>query len=122
MAYITSESVKEIRTEIKKMFPASKGWKFSITRRNYSSVDCDILQAPINLLINSERTYEQVNTFYIEDSERSPEAKEALKSITKILNTNNYDNSDSMTDYFEVGHYVSLSVGAWDKPFTVKAN
>jgi hypothetical protein len=35
----------------------------------------------------------------------------------RALNCDNYDNSDSMTDYFDVGHYVDLNIGKWDKPF-----
>jgi hypothetical protein len=121
MAYITSESVKEIRNEIKKNFPASKGWKFSITRENYSSVNCTIIQAPIDLLANKERTHENVNEYYIDNSERSFEAKEVLKQISGILNTNNFDKSDPTTDYFHVGHYTNLTVGCWNKPF-IKTN
>lgn len=35
------------------------------------------------------------------------------------LNTDNYDNSDVQTGYFDVGHYVELRIGRWDKPFQV---
>ena len=29
----------------------------------------------------------------------------------------NYDNSDIQTDYFDIGWYVDINVGKWDKPF-----
>ena len=29
----------------------------------------------------------------------------------------NHDNSDIQTDYFDVGWYVDINVGKWDKPF-----
>ena len=66
MAYITTESVKEMRNELKTLFPVKAGWKFSVTRQHYSSVRCEILTAPIELRIDSERTNESVNHFWIE--------------------------------------------------------
>jgi hypothetical protein len=32
-----------------------------------------------------------------------------------------YDNSDAMIDYFDTAFYVSINVGKWDKPYTLKA-
>jgi hypothetical protein len=121
MAYINSESVKQMRNQIKEMFPAKQGWKFSITRENYSNVRCVILAAPIELRVDNSKTNEGVNNYYIETryNGENEKATEALKSINEILNTNNFDESDAMTDYFHVGHYVSISIGSWDKPFTL---
>jgi hypothetical protein len=28
-----------------------------------------------------------------------------------------YDNTDIMTDYFDVSHYIDISIGKWDKPY-----
>lgn len=121
MAYINSESVKQMRNQIKEMFPAKQGWKFSITRENYSNVRCVILAAPIELRVDNSKTNEGVNNYYIETryNGENDKATEVLKNINNILNTDNFDESDAMTDYFHVGHYVSISIGSWDKPFTV---
>ena len=35
----------------------------------------------------------------------------------KVSNAYNYDESDSMTDYFNTGHYIDLEVGGYNKPF-----
>ena len=119
MAYITSESVKEIRNNIKALYPAKQGWKFSITREHYSSVRCEILTAPVELRLDNSRGNEGVNHFWIESryEGKNDIATKILSSINDILNLNNFDKSDSMTDYFHVGHYVTISIGAWDKPF-----
>lgn len=119
MAYITSESVKEIRNNIKNLYPAKNGWKFSITRENYSCVRCEILAAPIELRIDTTKENEGVNHFWLESryEGKNETATEILKNINEILNLNNFDNSDAMTDYFHVGHYVTISIGAWNKPF-----
>ena len=121
MAYITTEKVKEMRDKLKELFPAKKGWKLSITREHYSGVNCSILTAPFELRLDTTRTNESVNHYYVKEHYNdNPASKEALLSILQVLNTNNYNNSDAQSDYFDVGHYVSLSIGKWDKPFQVK--
>jgi hypothetical protein len=42
-----------------------------------------------------------------------------MEKIAKALNTGNFNNSDSQSDYFHVGFYSSLHLGRWDKPFVV---
>lgn len=119
MAYITSESVKEMRTKIKSLYPSKKGWKFSITRDHYTSVRCSILSAPVELRLDTSKDNISVNNFWIESNYEGKNdiAKEILLNINSILNLNNFDKSDAMTDYFHVGHYVNISIGEWDKPF-----
>ena len=42
---------------------------------------------------------------------------ETIRSIIRALNTGNYNRSDSQSDYFDVGHYVYLNIGSYEKPF-----
>lgn len=122
MAYITTESVKEMRNELKALYPAKQGWKISLTREHYSSVRCCVLQAPIELRQDTTRSYESVNHIWLADHYKDhQDIQKELQKITNVLNKNNYNNSDVQSDYFDVGHYVTLQVGSWDKPFTVKA-
>ena len=46
-------------------------------------------------------------------------AKAFLFEIFNAMNAGNHDNSDIQTDYFDVGWYVDVNVGSWDKPYTV---
>jgi hypothetical protein len=41
------------------------------------------------------------------------EAFKALKSADW------YDESDPMTDYFNIAYYVDVNVGKWDRPYEV---
>lgn len=50
----------------------------------------------------------------------SMRASNSSARFTTPLNIDNYDNSDSQTDYFDVGHYTSINLGSWNKPFIVK--
>lgn len=115
MAYITSEQVAGMRKQIKEKYPAKDGWKFSIVRCHGSEIQVSILQAPICM---TEKDYEQVNHYYIKDHYQG-EIAEVLNTIHDIISKGNYDNSDYMTDYFNVGWYMSISIGAWDRHFKV---
>ena len=118
MAYISSDQVKAMRNKLKTIFPQKDGWKMSITKENCTAVNCVIIKAPIELRANTERPYESVNHYSI-DRIYSEKTAEVLTKIKEVLNTDNFDKSDSMTDYFHVGHYVNISIGNWQKPFKV---
>ena len=40
-----------------------------------------------------------------------------LEEVITAMNKGNHDNSDIQTDYFDVGWYISVKVGRWDKPY-----
>jgi len=37
-----------------------------------------------------------------------------------MLGVDYYNNSDIMTDYFDVSHYIYIEIGRWDKPYVLK--
>jgi hypothetical protein len=43
-----------------------------------------------------------------------------LQRAVQIGQAQNWDNSDSMTDYFDVNYYFHINIGKWNKPFTIK--
>lgn len=63
--------------------------------------------------------YIQANHYYLDDS-FSGKALEFLQKAKDIMNQGNHDRSDIMTDYFDVGWYIDLHIGRWNKPFEVK--
>ena len=42
-----------------------------------------------------------------------------MKYVYQLSNSFNYDDSDSMIDYFNTNYYLHLNIGKWDKPFRV---
>lgn len=110
MAYISPDKVKEIRNKLKVEFPIKDGWKLSVTSKNYSCLNVNIMKAPIKF---TEKNYEQLNHYYLEKYENS----EILQKITNICNESNFDKSDSQSDYHHVGFYFHLSIGKWNKDF-----
>jgi len=49
------------------------------------------------------------------------EAHNFLRRVVEIANQWNWDNSDIMTDYFDVNYYLHLGIGKWDKPYIVSS-
>ena len=42
------------------------------------------------------------------------------RAMNLAMNIGNHDNSDLQTDYYDVGWYVNLQFGRWNKPYNVK--
>lgn len=131
MSYISKEQVKEIRNNLKKAFPEIK---FSVRGKDYTEVQVTILESPYDFfnMINDytptngmkkiwdkkPEKHHQVNQYHI-DRNWIGKAKEILLKIYQLINKGNYDNSDSQRDHFDVGFYVSINIGEWDKPYIV---
>ena len=112
MPYISTEQVKEVRTELKKQFPE---FKFSIVRRDYSCISVHIISGPLNFGVD----YQQVYKYYIIEHYKG-QAGKILQKISDIMNRENYTASHD-ADYGAIPHYyTSLSIGQWDKKYELK--
>lgn len=122
---------KEVKHNLHKEFP---GTKWSVRIQKYSggrSMSVDLMEAPFEVFSDPEtgdpgmgkKGYAQVNHYWLGEPGHSeyltPKAIQVLKKATRIANSDNWDNSDIQTDYFDVNYYFSLGVGQWDKPFKV---
>lgn len=129
---MNQEKKAKIAAQLKLVVP--KSWKYSLSVRNHSTICMTIKSAPINLVEAylsrdcSDDVRESclrrmncdVNPYHWEKSFEG----ELLELFTKIfdaLNIDNFDKSDSQSDYFHVGHYVDVELGKWNKPFVVTA-
>lgn len=120
MAYITANQTRDIKKRLRSAFP---GFKFSVRNRHHMSVSVKILSGPrdfsdLNLtnewVSHFDPTHFNVNHYHLHNY--GPH-EGFFRKIAAIVNEGNYDNSDIMTDYFDVGFYVSISVGSWDRPY-----
>lgn len=110
MAYITADEVKVIRNNLKKEFPE---FKFSVTRDNSTAIAVCIMSGPVEFVPGKPNA--QLNHFYPDNYQHA----DILKKMIAIVNAKNYDNSDTMTDYFDVGYFVHIEQGKWDKPYVL---
>ena len=63
--------------------------------------------------------YIQVNEYHL-DTYFSGKALEFLQKAKDIMNQGNHDRSDIRTDYFDVGWYLNLHIGRWNKSYEFK--
>lgn len=124
MAYMNQEKKAKIAAALKRVIPA--GWKYSLAVRHGSTIVCTISEAPFDLLkafrASEYRdpesiTHADVNVYHVRRAFEDECVADVMEAIVAALNTDNHDRSDVQTDYFDVGHYVDLQIGRWDKPF-----
>lgn len=84
---------------------------FSKYRKEWTKINW-IAQPEVNF------TNHHVNHFWIKDNWNGI-ASEFLTELKDAMMVGNHDNSDSMTDYFDVGRYISINIGDYDKPYKV---
>ena len=44
-----------------------------------------------------------------------------MREVFAAMNEGNHDNSDIQSDYFNVGWYVAVNVGYWNKDYILTA-
>lgn len=131
MAYVSKDKKAKIKAALDKVIP--KGWKWSLAVRHHSTAVLTIYSAPVDLIgewtkvANKFRTAEGwhplpvqsnvgINEHHL-DKQFEGKLLEVFSKIKEAMNVDNHDNSDPMTDYFDVGHYVDIRIGRYDKPF-----
>ena len=114
----------KIREQLKSEFP---NCVFSVTKDSLS-IDIRLMSADFDPFVNEDdkkRGYLSINKYYINKDDRlTDKAKEVLERAVKISDQYNWNNSDPMTDYFDVNFYLHLSVGnsKTNKPFEIKSS
>lgn len=122
MAYMNQEKKAKIAAALKQVVPA--GWKYSLRVRNHASIQMTISKAPVDLVAAfggpNILNYVQVNPCHYRRAIQDESVAKIFDGIIEALNTDNFDESDVMTDYFHVGHYIGVDIGSFDKPFQVQ--
>lgn len=128
MAYMNQEKKAKLAPAIKAICK-KHGIKASLAVHNYSTLVLNIKAGKIDFLgnyardfkeANPQRTNIQVNTYWYRDH-FSGEALAFLSELIPAMNQGNHDRSDIQTDYFDVGWYIDVNVGRWDKPYELLA-
>ena len=135
MAYMSQELKAERAPAIKAILK-KYNVKGSLAVRNHMTLVLNIKSGSIDFIGNSNRVcgadhyqvsrgfkpntsgYEQVNQYHFQNH-YDGKAKNFLIEVLDAMNTGNHDNSDIQTDYFDVGFYININIGAWDKPYTI---
>jgi hypothetical protein len=131
MAYMNQEMKKQLAPGIKNVLK-KYGLKGSIGVRHHSGLVVNIKEGVIDFINNWKpnkvkaeegkevQDYIQVNDYWIEENYTGV-AQKCLQELNLAMNgcqeIQNHDNSDIMTDYFDIGWYTYINVGQWDKPY-----
>ena len=136
MAYVSQELKSKLSPAIKAICK-KYGVKASIAVRNHMTLCLNIKSGTIDFIGNSNRVcgadfyqvargfkpnttgYDQVNTYHFQNH-YDGEAKAFLTEVLAVMNDGNWDKSDIQTDYFNVGWYVDVNIGKWNKPYIVE--
>ena len=139
MAYVRQDLKKSLAPAIKAVLK-KYGVKGSLAVSNHSTLVLNIKSGPIDFIENFIQTDKDlpygkhmsddqiayirknqsldVNVYWYKEH-FSGQALAFLSQVITLMNKGNHDNSDVQTDYFDVGWYVDVNIGKWDKPYTV---
>ena len=142
MAYFNQEMKKELAPGIKAVL-AKYNCKGSISVKNHSTLKVTVKSGPIDFIghannkrrdaqLAAGREFYPVETYYQENPYReyvSHDPDKPLHISEQFVNemqaamkgTLYYNNSDIMTDYFDYAYFMSIDIGAWDKPYKLIA-
>ena len=111
MAYMNQEQKAELAPAIKAILKAH-GLKGTIAVRHHSTLVINIREGGVYFGTD----YAQVNVYHV-DKHYEGEAREVLEKLVAAANAGNWDKSDVQSDYFNVGWYVGINIGNWNKPY-----
>lgn len=127
MAYVNQELKARIAPRVKAIL-TKYGLKGSLSVRHHSTLVLKIKSGRIDFIGNfnelgSRRpdfrpasSHLSINPYWYREH-FTGRALNCLTELMTALNDGNHDRSDIQTDYFDVGWYVDLDIGTWDKPY-----
>jgi len=131
MAYISQEKKAKIAPKVKAIC-AKYGVKATLAIHHHSTLMLNIKSGTIDFIGNSNEVcgsdhyqvsrgfrantsgYDRINPYHF----KSHYSGKALKFLTEVyaaMMEGNHDNSDAQVDYFDVGWYVEVNIGKWNK-------
>lgn len=120
--YKSGRTIKEIaeiiRTYLNEKYSDCK-WSVRISFGTWtSSLRVALLEAPYNVFAGEIKKYYTVSG-YRQDKDLCDKANEMFLDIVRTINSYNYNDSDPMTDYFDVGFYFDVDIGNNKHPFKI---
>lgn len=121
MAYMSQEMKKSKEPAIKLLLK-KYGFVGSLSVHHYSTLVLSIRSGCVDVFADysgfkdGDRDYIDVNTYWYQ-SHFTGETLKFLDEAKALMMQGNHNNSDIMTDYFDVGWYIDIRFGKWDKPY-----
>ena len=128
MAYVSQELKARLAPKIKSICKRH-GIRASLAVRNHSTLVLNVSQGSIDFVgdygsTGQEREHAQrfgiqVNPYHYK-SHFNGRALRFLSEVIPAMNDGNHDRSDIQTDYFDVGWYIDVNIGRWNKPYALE--
>lgn len=129
MAYVSQEMKAKIAPKVKAVLKKYKV-KGSLAVRNHSTLVLNVKQGKVDFINDYGSTPEsradaekfgiQVNPYWYQEHFIG-DSYFFLKEVLEAMNEGNWDKSDAQVDYFNVGWYVDVNIGKWNKPYVLEA-
>lgn len=132
MAWMNQEKKQMLAPKIKEVLK-KYGMKGSLAVRNHSTLVVNIKQGKLDIIKNYNYKMESspksefwvpavgsldLNPYWYHEH-FTGKSLEFVTELFEAMNEGNHDRSDIMTDYFDVGWYVDVNIGGWNKPYQV---
>ena len=124
MAYMSQEKKAKIAPQVKAILK-KYNVKASLAVRNHMTLVLNVKQGPIDFIKDfgnpedAKKFGIQVNPYWYHEH-FTGESKKFLTEVITAMNDGNHDRSDIQTDYFDVGWYVDVNIGQWNKPYALE--
>ena len=116
MAFMSQERKKELAPAIKAVLK-EYGMKGTLAVRHHSTLVINIKSGALDFSEYMDgRNYVSPHHHGLERNYQG-ECLEFLQKLFAAANAGNHDNSDPMTDYFDVGWYVDVNIGDYGKAY-----
>jgi hypothetical protein len=123
MAYMNQEKKAKIAPAVKAILK-KYNVKASLAVRNHSTLVLNVKQGPIDFIKDfgddesAAKFGIQVNPYHYK-SHFTGKSVKFLSEVITAMNDGNHDRSDIQSDYFDVGWYVDVNIGQWNKPYAL---
>lgn len=121
MAYVSKETKQSLAPAIKAILK-KYGMKGTISVEHHSTLRVTISSGKLDIFGNHTKPHDEnyisyVNCHWLKENFTDPTIVNFLSELHAAMNVGNYNNSDIMRDYFDVGFYTTISIGRWNKPY-----
>jgi hypothetical protein len=132
MAYMNQDKKAAIAPNVKAILK-KYNVKGSLAVRNHSTLVLTVKSGSIDFINNFNKVASarypdrfnpakdslDVNPYWYKEH-FDGKALAFLSELFPVMNKGNHDNSDIQSDYFDVGWYVDVNIGKWNKPYVLE--
>jgi len=135
MAYMNQDKKAKLAPNIKSILKRY-GVKGTLAVRNHMTLVLNIKSGSLDFIGDYNKTVSEqpggfrlgspattsldINPYWYRDHFSNKVIRKFLDEILAAMNVGNHDNSNAQIDYFDVGWYIDVNVGNWNKPYILE--